>query len=172
MLFNRSSTLFAIVSTIEVPTDTKKVTAMPDQPLVLIVDDEPSVHQVLARVFRGLGFATAFAQDNTEALAQALRLHPQLITTDMGRAGGSGLRLIEQIRASESIHHIPIVMISGSASEADRRQAETFGSTVTMWKPFKPSEIATTVERVFPRDQWCNPELPSNANVKIRFSGI
>ncbi len=146
----------------------EKVMPMPQQPRVLIVDDEPSVHHVLARWFQRMGFATAFADNNTEALAQALLLRPQLITTDMSRAGGSGLALIEHIRANTSIQTTPIVMISGSASEADRQQAEQLGPTVTMWKPFKPSDIVAVVESFFPREQWHNTALFSTPSTTYR----
>ena len=137
---------------------------MSQQPLVLIVDDDQNIRHVLARLFTSLGFATAEAETNSEALAQALLLQPQLITTDMSRAGGSGLSLVEQIRTSAPIQSIPIVMISGSASEADREQAEQLGNTVTMWKPFTPAKIPATVERVFPRDQWGNLKQRSTSN--------
>lgn len=137
---------------------------MPQPPVVLIVDDDPLMRQILARQFVRWGFVTAEAETNTEALAQALRLRPQLITTDMAHVGDSGLQLVEQIRASPPIHKTPIVLISGGASEAARAQAEMLGNTVTMWKPCTPADVGVAVERVFPRDQWGSFEPPSPPN--------
>jgi CheY-like chemotaxis protein len=69
--------------------------AMHHEPLVLIVDDDPEMRELLETLFKLIGFATFQAGNNTEALAQALTHHPDLITTDMFRPGGSGHEFIQ-----------------------------------------------------------------------------
>ena len=97
---------------------------MHHQTLVLIVDDDSNTRELLATLFKRTGFATCQAETNTEGLAQALTQHPNLITTDMGRAGGSGLEFIQQIRAITALQDIPIVMISCGATMQERRQGK------------------------------------------------
>ena len=58
---------------------------MHHEPLVLIVDDDPDMRELIETLFKLIGFATFQARNNTEALAQALTHHPDLITTDMFR---------------------------------------------------------------------------------------
>ena len=80
------------------------------------VDDDPEMRELLETLFKLIGFATFQAGNNTEALAQALTHHPDLITTDMFRPGGSGFEFIQQIRAITALQDSPIVMISGVAT--------------------------------------------------------
>src|SRR5262249_42096223 len=90
--------------------------AVHQEPLVLIIDDDSEMRELLETLFELIGLATFQAGNNSEALAQALTDHPDLITTDMFRPGGSGLDFIEQIRAITALQDTPIVMISGGAT--------------------------------------------------------
>jgi CheY-like chemotaxis protein len=104
------------------------------------VDDDPEMRELLETLFKLIGFATFQAGNNTEALAQALIHHLDLITTDMFRPGGSGLEFIQHIRAITALQDTPIVMISGGATPKERQQVRRLGQTLTMPKPFEPSE--------------------------------
>ena len=100
---------------------------MHHEPLVLIVDNDPDMRELLETLFKLIGLATFQAENNTEALAQALTHHPDLITTDMFRPGGSGLEFIQQIRAITALQDTPIVMISGGATPKERQQVRRLG---------------------------------------------
>ena len=127
---------------------------MNHEPLVLIVDDDPEMRELLETLFNLIGFATFQAGNNTEALAQALTHHPDLITTDMFRPGGSGHEFIQQIRVFISLQDTPIVMISGGATPKERQQVRRLGLTLTMPKPFEPSEFYATIEQFIPKERW------------------
>jgi CheY-like chemotaxis protein len=128
--------------------------AMHHEPLVLIIDDDPETRELLETLFELIGFATFQAGNNTEALAQALTHHPDLITTDMFRPGGSGHEFIQQIRAITALQDTPIVMISGGATPKERQQVSRLGLTLTMPKPFEPSEFYATIEQFIPKERW------------------
>jgi CheY-like chemotaxis protein len=145
-------------------TPTAREEAMSDQPLVLIVDDEPYTRDVLARFIQRMGLATCAAENNTEALALAQSQHPDLMTTDMFRPGGSGLAFIQQVRALPSFQDTPIVMISGSASAEHRAAAERLGPTVSIEKPFAEADIVAVIERVFPKQRWHTERGPKRAD--------
>jgi CheY-like chemotaxis protein len=138
--------------------------AMHHEPLVLIVDDDPEMRELLETLFKLIGFATFQAGNNTEALAQALTHHPDLITTDMFRPGGSGHEFIQQIRAITALQDTPIVMISGGATPKERQQVRRLGLTLTMPKPFEPSEFYATIEQFIPKDQCQIHEPPKGAD--------
>jgi len=134
--------------------------AMHHEPLVLIVDDDPDMRELLETLFKLIGFATFQAGNNTEALAQALTHHPDLITTDMFRPGGSGHEFIQQIRAITALQDTPIVMISGGATPKERQQVRQLGQTLTMPKPFEPFEFYATIEQFIPKKRWQIHEPP------------
>jgi CheY-like chemotaxis protein len=138
--------------------------AMHHKPLVLIVDDDPEMRELLETLFKLIGFATFQAGNNTEALAQALTHHPDLITTDMFRPGGSGHEFIQQIRAITALQDTPIVMISGGATPKERQQVRRLGLTLTMPKPFEPSEFYATIEQFIPKDRCQIHEPPKGAD--------
>jgi CheY-like chemotaxis protein len=135
--------------------------AMHQGPLVLIIDNDPEMRELLETLFELIGFATFQAGNNTEALAQALTHHPDLITTDMFRPGGSGHEFIQQIRAITALQDTPIVMISGGATPKERQQVSRFGLTLTMPKPFEPSEFYATIEQFIPKERWQIYEPPT-----------
>src|SRR5215471_11944792 len=110
------------------------------------------MRELLAFCFERMGFDTCQAQDNSEALAKAVTRHPNLITTDMNRPGGSGLQFIHEIRATATLRDRPIWIISGGATAEQRQETERLGVTVTMRKPIEPSQLYTTIEQLIPKD--------------------
>jgi len=137
---------------------------MHHEPLVLIIDNDGDMRELLETLFKLIGVATFQAGNNTEALAQALTHHPDLITTDMFRPGGSGVEFIQQIRAITALQDTPIVMISGGATTKERQQVRRLGLTLTMPKPFEPSEFYATIEQFIPEERWQIHEPPKGAD--------
>jgi len=127
---------------------------MHHEPLVLIIDNDRDMRELLETLFNLIGIATFQAGNNTEALVQALTHHPDLITTDMLRPGGSGFEFIQQIRVITSLQDTPIVMISGGATPKELQQVRRLGLTLTMPKPFEPSEFYATIEQFIPKERW------------------
>jgi two-component system chemotaxis response regulator CheY len=123
------------------------------QPLALLVDDEPYMCQFLARLLNRRGIASCEAQTNDEALALVQTRHPDLITTDLRRPGGTGLEFIQRVRAMPGLGAVPIILISGSTKPDERRQAEQAGVLAILDKPFEPEEFYAVIERVWPLDQ-------------------
>jgi chemosensory pili system protein ChpA (sensor histidine kinase/response regulator) len=122
---------------------------MEAQPVVLIVDDDPVMRQMLARQFqRHFSLTPVEASNNTEALQQAHTQHPCLMTTDMYRSGGTGLRLIKEIRADPELSAIPIVLISGSATSEERQQARQAGVSAVFGKPFDRQELLSSIAAI------------------------
>ena len=144
---------------------------MHHEPLVLIVDDDTDMRELLETLFKLIGFATFQAGNNTEALAQALTRHPDLITTDLFRPGGSGHEFIQQIRAITALRDTPIVMISGGATPKELQQVRRLGLTLTMPKPFEPSEFYATIEQFIPKERWQIHEPPKDADRRSVFLG-
>lgn len=123
------------------------------QPLALLVDDEPYMRQLLARLLKRRGIASCEAETNEAALALVQTRHPNLITTDLNRPGGSGLEFIRQVRATPGLETVPIILISGHIKPDKRQQAEQAGVIAILNKPFEPEQFYAIVERIWPLNQ-------------------
>jgi CheY-like chemotaxis protein len=76
-----------------------EVVAMSDNPLLLIVDDDPSGRKTLESLLLGQGYTLAFASDGVEALSMAAKLNPDLILLDVMMPNLNGFEVCGLLRA-------------------------------------------------------------------------
>jgi CheY-like chemotaxis protein len=79
---------------------------------VLVVDDEPALTVLLARVLENVGLEVATANDGWQALAQVREHPPVVMVVDVGMPGLDGLQFIELCRAIPDCAEIPVVLMS------------------------------------------------------------
>ncbi|HZY17825.1 MAG TPA: PAS domain-containing protein [Ramlibacter sp.] len=114
---------------------------------VLVVDDEPDVLELLARVLGDAGahvVAVASAQQALEALT---REPPRLLISDIGMAGMDGYELMRRVRraADASVAGIPAIALTAFARPEDRERALGAGFNLYLSKPVEPHELVRRV---------------------------
>jgi DNA-binding response OmpR family regulator len=114
----------------------------PEAPKLLIVDDAPSIAQILMAYFYNATMNAIAAYDGRSALELAQRAQPDLIILDLGLPDMDGLDVCRQIRQTLSV---PIVMLTKRNTEEDRQQGLAAGANVYMTKPFEGDELLATV---------------------------
>jgi CheY-like chemotaxis protein len=77
-----------------------------------VIDDEPSVRDLLSRTLRKEGFGVVTASGGTEGLALARTLHPQVITLDVLMPDLDGWTVLSELKADPVTHDIPVIMLS------------------------------------------------------------
>jgi two-component system phosphate regulon response regulator PhoB len=92
---------------------------------VLVIEDEPLIRDIYAAFLAQLGHEADVTADGREGLARFNPLLHKLVITDFLMPGLTGLEIAEAIRARSPT--TPIVLISGSAQEADVRRAAEAG---------------------------------------------
>jgi CheY-like chemotaxis protein len=114
---------------------------------VLVVDDEPGVRRLMARLLRVRGYAVADSEDAAAALAYLESLdHPvDLVVTDIVMPGMSGIRLAEEIEARWP--RVKVLLVTGYAEGEALRSTRT-QSRPLLPKPFTPSAMAAAVRDV------------------------
>jgi len=83
------------------------------RPLVLIVEDDPSVQDLLSLLIQGEGYDVITALDGLEGLVKLELQHPSLVILDLMMPNVSGDRVIEEIRDDPRIKSVPILVVSG-----------------------------------------------------------
>jgi CheY-like chemotaxis protein len=116
-------------------------------PTILICDDEPSLRELM-RVSLDSDYSFAEANDVAEAIDLVERFRPDLVLLDILMPGGSGLEVIERLRADPELADTPVVVVSAFASESDRLAAHDAGANGFIGKPFDPEELGALVEEL------------------------
>src|ERR1700760_1575508 len=105
---------------------------------ILVVDDDPSLAEMLTIVLRGEGFDTAVIGDGTQALAAVRELRPDLVLLDLMLPGMNGIDVCRVLRADSGV---PIVMLTAKTDTVDVVLGLESGADDYVMKPFKPKEL-------------------------------
>jgi DNA-binding response OmpR family regulator len=117
-------------------------------PRILVVDDDVTVSEVVARYLERDGFAVEVRSDGREALDRALAEPPDLVVLDLMLPGMDGLEVCRRLRA---IAPVPIVMLTARTQESDRIVGLELGADDYVSKPFSTKELVARVRAVLRR---------------------
>jgi putative two-component system response regulator len=112
---------------------------------LLVVDDDPEVRGLVARLLRVMGHSVEEVASAEEAAQRLESSAPDLILLDMQLPGKSGQALLEEIRADARLRLTPIVMMTGAATQARKVRAIEAGATDFLAKPFSHVELAARI---------------------------
>jgi DNA-binding response OmpR family regulator len=116
---------------------------------VLVVDDDPTVREVVVTYLRASGHEVDEAGDGEAALEQ-LRSHPaDLLVLDLMLPGIDGLEVCRRIRTGGD--DVPVIMLTALGSETDRVVGLEQGADDYVTKPFSPRELVLRVDSVLRR---------------------
>ncbi|WP_165969047.1 response regulator transcription factor [Actinomadura sp. KC06] len=117
---------------------------------VLVVDDDPTVAEVVARYLARDGHDVVCVADGPAALRRARSLDdpPDLVVLDLMLPGMDGLEVCRRLRETSAV---PIVMLTALGAETDRLVGLETGADDYVTKPFSPRELALRVRSVLRR---------------------
>ncbi|MBR5397108.1 MAG: response regulator [Bacteroidales bacterium] len=121
-----------------------------DQCRLLIIEDHRDIAAYIGSQFADR-YAIYYATSGDEGLGKALDLVPDLIITDLLMPGMDGLEVCRQVRESEIINHIPIIVVTAKVSEEERIRVIEAGADAYVAKPFNSEELRTLVEKLLDR---------------------
>ena len=117
---------------------------------ILVVDDEPFMLRLMKYHLEKAGYATITAGNGRAAVELATSAHPRLVVMDIMMAQLDGLAALKELRANETTRDVPVIMITASASQQTRQQAESSGATLFLTKPFSPTQLLDEIRRLAP----------------------
>ncbi|MGA5452032.1 response regulator transcription factor [Streptomyces umbrinus] len=115
---------------------------------ILVVDDDPTVAEVVAGYLDRAGYAVDRAGDGPAALASAAAHWPELVVLDLMLPGMDGLEVCRRLRGRGPV---PVIMLTARGDEDDRILGLEVGADDYVTKPFSPRELVLRVESVLRR---------------------
>lgn len=111
---------------------------------ILIVDDEPSIQDLLVFNLEKEGYKTMTASDGEEGITLALSQNPDLILLDVMLPKADGLTVCKRIR--QTMSKVPVIMLSAKGEEIDKILGLEIGADDYMTKPFSIRELIARVK--------------------------
>jgi two-component system response regulator ResD len=116
---------------------------------VLVVDDEPTIGEVVARYLERAGYRARVATDGPQALALCAERAPDLVVLDVMLPGIDGLEVMRRLREHPSPARV--ILLTARGREAERIVGLRRGADDYVVKPFSPGELVARVEAVLRR---------------------
>jgi len=130
---------------------------------VLVVDDEPTITEVVSRYMERSGYETLTAADGPEALRLAGLHDPDLVVLDLMLPGIDGLEVMRRLHEGDG-KLVPVILLTARGEESDRLVGLRRGADDYVVKPFSPAELVARVDavlrRVAPPDVADEPPAP------------
>ncbi|MFC5241420.1 response regulator transcription factor [Streptomyces atrovirens] len=132
---------------------------------VLVVDDDPTVAEIVTGYLDRAGYVVDRAGDGPDALARAAAHWPDLVVLDLMLPGMDGLEVCRRMRGRGPV---PVIMLTARGDEDDRILGLEVGADDYVTKPFSPRELVLRVESVLRRTR----PAPAPASGLLRAAGL
>jgi two-component system response regulator ResD len=133
---------------------------------VLVVDDEPTIAEVVSRYLQRAGYETTIAADGAAAIESARSRRPDLVVLDLMLPKISGLEVMRRLRDGDS-GRLPIILLTAKGDESDRIVGLRLGADDYVVKPFSPAELVARVDAVLRR-----VDAPAEQEGLIELDGL
>jgi DNA-binding response OmpR family regulator len=135
---------------------------------VLVVDDEPTIVEIVARYMERAGYETYEAGDGPAALRLADEHHPDLVVLDLMLPGIDGIEVMRQLHERPG-PRTAVIMLTARGEESDRLVGLRHGADDYVVKPFSPAELVARVEAVLRRVSPPDEEQPPIEHGSLRL---
>jgi DNA-binding response OmpR family regulator len=122
--------------------------AEPERQRVLVVDDEPTVREVVATYLEREGYDVEVLAEGGTVIEAIERFRPDLLVLDVMLPVRSGFDLVRELRTQSSL---PVILLTARSDETDRVLGLELGADDYIVKPFSPRELAARVRSVLRR---------------------
>jgi two-component system, OmpR family, response regulator ResD len=124
--------------------------AEPTRGSILVVDDEPTIAEVVARYLQRAGYEARTAADGPSAVVAAMSRRPDLVVLDIMLPGLDGLEVMRRLQ-EDADARVPVILLTAKGEESDRLIGLRQGADDYVVKPFSPLELVARVDAVLRR---------------------
>lgn len=122
-----------------------------NDPLILVVEDEPAQLELLSYNLKAEGFQLVLAEDGEDALLLAEESQPDLIILDWMLPMVSGIEVCRRLKMQKRTRQIPIIMLTARGEEADRVRGLETGADDYVVKPYSVNELVARTRAMLRR---------------------
>ena len=116
----------------------------------LVVDDFSTMRRIVRNLLKELGFANVDEAEDGQIALQKLNTLPfDFVVTDWNMPNMDGLTLLQKIRATPSLKHLPVLMITAEAKKENIIAAAQAGASGYIVKPFTAATLSEKLEKIF-----------------------
>ena len=116
---------------------------------ILVVDDSATMRRIISAQLNQLGFGNIDEAENGQEGIEVLKREEfDLVLTDWNMPFMDGHTMVRNIRATDKLKHLPILMVTTRNTKADVVEAVKAGVNNFITKPFKPSDLRQKIEAV------------------------
>ncbi|HUU02198.1 MAG TPA: response regulator [Myxococcota bacterium] len=122
---------------------------MPDSLRVLVVEDSPTMRQLICFALRRIKILQVVeADDGVDGLKKLSSEHFDMIITDINMPVMDGLKLVSMVRNDEKYNGVPIVIITTEGAAEDRQRALSLGANAYITKPIQAPQVINCVKEL------------------------
>jgi two-component system phosphate regulon response regulator PhoB len=119
--------------------------------LILIVEDEPAIHQILSYNLQAEGFRTRVVETGDEVQAAVVDEMPDLVLLDWMLPGMSGIDVCRMLRTRVETRELPVIMLTARGEESERVRGLSTGADDFIVKPFSVPEVVARIKSILRR---------------------
>jgi len=119
-------------------------------PKILVIDDEPSILNLVSSYLKTEGYEVFTASDGNAGLKSARAFKPDLVILDVMLPGMDGIELLSRLRRESEVY---VIMLTARTEETDKIVGLTVGADDYVTKPFSPRELVARVKAALRRIQ-------------------
>lgn len=118
-------------------------------PLVLVVDDDPSMREITRIHLEGAGYDVALAESAADGLEKARSLRPSVVIMDFAMPGGTGADALRIMRTDEELGTTPVLMVTAWSLEKSQLETKDLAAT-WLQKPIMAEALVASVRNLLP----------------------
>lgn len=113
--------------------------------LVLVVDDDPTIQQLVKVNLELDGHEVVTAGDGRDAIEQIREARPDIVVCDVMMPEIDGVEVCRTIKADAALNGTPVILLTARAQERDRVRGEEAGADAYVTKPFDPLALSDLI---------------------------
>ena len=115
---------------------------------VMIIDDSPSIREVVGIALRGAGYKMLEACDGRDALDKLDGIKVHLIICDVNMPIMDGITFVKEVKKLPDHKFTPIIMLTTESHEARKQEGQMAGAKAWVVKPFRPAQMLNAVSKL------------------------
>ncbi|OUS31573.1 response regulator [Gammaproteobacteria bacterium 45_16_T64] len=115
---------------------------------ILVVDDSPSMRQMISFTLGSAGFAVEEVDDGAAALIAAKKQQFDLVISDVNMPKMNGIEMVKALRGESNYRFVPILMLTTESAGNKKGEGKDAGATGWIVKPFNPEQLVGAVNKV------------------------